>query len=45
MWQLAFGSGFKVNSAVWRVRRTCFQHHAAFLEGTSKPVTRSISMP
>ena len=45
VWQLAFGSGFKVNSAVWRARRTCSQGHAAFLESTSKPITRSTSMP
>lgn len=45
VWQLAFGSGFKVNSAVWRARRTFSQQHAAFREDTSKPIIRSTSMP
>ncbi|CAL8465224.1 g4759 [Coccomyxa elongata] len=31
VWQLAFGSGFKANSAVWRARRTVHRHHEAFL--------------
>ena len=45
VWQLAFGSGFKVNSAVWRARRTFCQHHAAFPDITSKPIMRLTSMP
>ena len=45
VWQLAFGSGFKVNSAVWRARRTFCQHHAAFLDKNSKAIVRSTSMP
>ena len=43
--QLAFGSGFKVNSAVWRARRTFFKQHAAFLDIYAKPIIRSTSMP
>ncbi|EIE23299.1 hypothetical protein COCSUDRAFT_36731 [Coccomyxa subellipsoidea C-169] len=31
VWQLAFGSGFKANSAVWRARRASQGQHAAFL--------------
>lgn len=30
VWQLAFGSGFKVNSAVWHARRSFHKQHAAF---------------
>ena len=30
VWQLAFGSGFKVNSAVWRARKASHRQHAAF---------------
>ncbi|KAK9841805.1 hypothetical protein WJX81_004266 [Elliptochloris bilobata] len=31
VWQLAFGSGFKCNSAVWRARRAVRTQHEAFL--------------
>lgn len=31
VWQLAFGSGFKANSAVWRARKAVHRHHEAFL--------------
>ena len=43
VWQLGFGSGFKVNSAVWKALRTvcawggaCMQQH--HLEGTTYDV-------
>lgn len=32
IWQLAFGSGFKCQSAVWRARRAVRTQHAAFLD-------------
>ena len=32
VWQLAFGSGFKCNSAVWRARRAVRTQHSAFLD-------------
>jgi len=32
VWQLAFGSGFKCNSAVWRARRAVRTQHEAFLD-------------
>ena len=31
VWQLAFGSGFKCQSAVWRARRAVNTQHEAFL--------------
>ncbi|KAL6779764.1 PKS3 [Auxenochlorella protothecoides x Auxenochlorella symbiontica] len=33
IWQIAFGSGFKCNSAVWRALRTCNEQHGAWVEG------------
>ena len=45
VWQLGFGSGFKVNSAVWRARRSIFQQHAAFVDTPFKPVLRTASLP
>lgn len=32
VWQIAFGSGFKCNSAVWRARRNVNDRHSAWLE-------------
>ena len=32
VWQIAFGSGFKCNSAVWRALRTVNDRHDAWLE-------------
>jgi 3-ketoacyl-CoA synthase len=32
VWQIAFGSGFKCNSAVWRALRPVNDRHAAWLE-------------
>jgi len=32
VWQLAFGSGFKCQSAVWRARRAVNTQHEAFLD-------------
>ncbi len=33
VWQIAFGSGFKCNSAVWRAVRDVNTRHPAWLEG------------
>jgi len=30
VWQIAFGSGFKCNSAVWRALRNVREEHAAW---------------
>ena len=35
VWQLAFGSGFKCQSAVWRARRAVNTQHEAFLDEAS----------
>jgi 3-ketoacyl-CoA synthase len=32
VWQIGFGSGFKVNSAVWRALRNVNDRHEAWLE-------------
>ena len=32
VWQIAFGSGFKCNSAVWKAKRNVNDRHAAWLE-------------
>ena len=32
VWQIAFGSGFKCNSAVWKARRAVCTQHEAFLD-------------
>ena len=32
VWQIAFGSGFKCNSAVWRARRAISTKHEAWLD-------------
>ena len=32
VWQIAFGSGFKVNSAVWTARRAITTVHAAYAD-------------
>ena len=32
VWQIAFGSGFKCNSAVWRALRTIHDEHPAWDE-------------
>jgi len=32
VWQIAFGSGFKCNSAVWRARRAVHTQHEAWLD-------------
>ena len=32
VWQIAFGSGFKCNSAVWRAMRTINDQHSAWVE-------------
>ena len=32
IWQIAFGSGFKCNSAVWRAMRTINDQHSAWVE-------------
>ncbi|KAK9841814.1 hypothetical protein WJX81_004744 [Elliptochloris bilobata] len=32
VWQIAFGSGFKCNSAVWKARRTITSQHEAWLD-------------
>ncbi len=32
VWQIAFGSGFKCNSAVWRARRAVRTQHEAWLD-------------
>lgn len=32
VWQIAFGSGFKCNSAVWRALRDVHDRHPAWLE-------------
>ena len=32
IWQIAFGSGFKCNSAVWRSMRNNHQQHEAWVE-------------
>lgn len=37
IWQIAFGSGFKCNSAVWRSMRNNNQQHTAW-DDTPKPV-------
>lgn len=34
VWQIAFGSGFKCNSAVWRALRTIHDEHPAWDETT-----------
>ena len=31
IWQIAFGSGFKCNSAVWRTLRTTNEQHKAWV--------------
>lgn len=33
VWQIAFGSGFKCNSAVWRALRHVHTQHEAWLDG------------
>ncbi len=35
VWQLAFGSGFKCNSAVWVALRDCRDQHDAWTETPS----------
>ncbi len=40
IWQIAFGSGFKCNSAVWRSMRNNNQQHTAW-DDTPKPVEPS----
>jgi 3-ketoacyl-CoA synthase len=35
VWQIAFGSGFKCNSAVWRALRPVNTRHGAWLEGAA----------
>ena len=32
VWQIAFGSGFKCNSAVWRAMRNVSTRHEAWLD-------------
>ena len=32
VWQIAFGSGFKCNSAVWKAMRNVNSRHPAWLE-------------
>ena len=34
VWQIAFGSGFKCNSAVWKAVRNVNTQHEAWLEET-----------
>ena len=31
VWQIAFGSGFKCNSAIWRARRNICKQHSAWI--------------
>ena len=35
VWQLAFGSGFKCNSAVWTALRDCHDQHDAWTDTPS----------
>jgi 3-ketoacyl-CoA synthase len=50
VWQIAFGSGFKVNSAVWVARRAIADPHPAFADwepadGDAAPVRRVKAAP
>jgi hypothetical protein len=41
VWQIAFGSGFKCNSAVWRALRPVSTRHEAWLEDGSPAAASS----
>jgi 3-ketoacyl-CoA synthase len=45
VWQLAFGSGFKANSAIWRARRSNKKQHAAFAQSANGAPAVTVQEP